>query len=71
MYFPCVELLSLVKEVDLATKEFTNAESFKKYGSELLTAMSNKFVLDTRLFYLFETTLQAKVPEYSEMDEKA
>jgi len=37
MYFPCVELLPLVKEADLATKEYTNIKSFKKYGSELLS----------------------------------
>ena len=71
MYFPCVELIPLVKEVDLATKECTNTENFKKHASELLTVMSNNFVLDTRLFYLFETTLQAKVPEFSEMGEKS
>ena len=71
MYFPCVELLPLIKEVDLATKEYTNGESFKKYGSELLTVISNKLVLDTKLLSLYETILREKIPEFSEMSDKS
>ena len=49
MYFPCKELLPLVKEVDVSSKKYTNVESFKKHGSELLTFLSNKFVQNTEL----------------------
>ena len=70
MYFPCEELLPLVKEVDFATKEYCNPESFKKHSSDLLLVMSNKFVLDMNLCSLFEDVLQVKVPEFSEMSDK-
>ena len=71
MYFPCKELLPLVKEVDVSSKECTNTESFKKHGSELLTFLSNKFVQNTELRSMYLAILQAKVPESAHMKDKS
>ena len=69
MYFPCKDLLPLIKEIDLCTKTSINAEAFKKYGSQLLVVLSHKFVQDSKLQQLYRVVLQAKVPEFAQMNE--
>ena len=69
MYFPCKDLLPLIKEIDLCTKTSINAEAFKKYGSQLLVILSHKFVQDSKLQQLYRVVLQAKVPEFAQMNE--
>ena len=69
MYFPCKDLLPLIKEIDLCTKISINAKAFKKYGSQLLVVLSHKFVQNTKLQQLYRIVLQAKVPEFIQMNE--
>ena len=69
MYFPCKDLLPVIKEIDLCTKTFINAEAFKKYGSQLLVVLSHKFVQDTKLQLLYRVILQAKVSVFIQMNE--
>ena len=71
MYFPCKELLPLVKKVDVFSKECANEASLKKHGSQLLTFLSNEFVQNTELKSMYLAIIHAKVPESEHMKDKS
>jgi len=56
MHFPCPEMLSFLKVVNLKTKKHVNPESFAELGSDLLKKIGEMMENDTKPLASFATT---------------